>query len=58
MKPKFGNIREMLTRDQMKKIRGGQACTTYKCCKNGSCSSCLYNAQENCPEGDEKKSCC
>lgn len=43
LKTKFGNIREMLNKDQMKQIKGGQG---YQCCPgpgNGTigCSQCV-----------------
>jgi len=55
---RLGNIRELLTNDQMKKIKAGQACNSYKCCINGGCSSCVYTQNENCPSGEGKTSCC
>ena len=45
-KTSFGNIKEMLTRDQMKKIKGG---TGYQCCATSGgpysgCSACNGSA--------------
>jgi len=52
----FGKIKEMLTRDQMKKIKGG---TSYACCQDGggNCSSCAYQNNEICPSGSHLEAC-
>jgi hypothetical protein len=44
---KFGGIKEMLTKAQMKRIRGGMQFAgghVYKCCDpgGGNCTSCDY----------------
>lgn len=44
---RFGNIKEMLSRDQMKQIRGGL--TGYKCCT--SCAGGSPNGCGSCQSG-------
>ena len=55
---RFTNVKEMLTRDQMKKIKGGT--TSYKCCTDGNdnqCSSCAYTKNDTCPTGAHLVAC-
>ncbi|MGN6639151.1 MAG: hypothetical protein ACTHJ8_09590 [Mucilaginibacter sp.] len=57
-KTNLGNIKEMLTKDQMKKVRGG---TGYMCCWSGTsnCSTCVSSAQSNwtCVSGASLTAC-
>jgi hypothetical protein len=57
-KTSFGNIKEMLSKDQMKKVRGG---TGYMCCWSGTsnCSVCNANATSSwtCVSGASLTAC-
>jgi hypothetical protein len=56
-KQSFSNIKEMLTRDEMKKIRGGSGCTAVPCDGGGSCSSGCSCQKIDLPDGSGTSYC-
>jgi len=55
--PRFSNVKAMLTKDQMKKIKAGAATSFYQCCweNGGTCGACIANP--SCLPGQSIRAC-